>query len=199
MNEMIPSGDALQREKMLYRYSTALERGDFETVAAVLKQAEKDPALERMILDINMAYQEDLPLEHSRMSEETSIWDLLGDLWSRIIRRQGHKQPKRMGVNQKKKMPVRGINMRTILVSGLVLVLVILGIVMSGILYNHNPVLLLALSTPTPAGFHGYPIPAGAPTEARAPPVPPAGIAPRAAPAAPAAPAPTAAAAQPAS
>ena len=31
-----------QREYALYRYVKALERGDFEGVAAVLKQAERD-------------------------------------------------------------------------------------------------------------------------------------------------------------
>ncbi len=43
----------LFREKQLFRYTRALERGDFETVAAVLHEAESDPVLERMILEIN--------------------------------------------------------------------------------------------------------------------------------------------------
>ncbi|MCC6804298.1 MAG: LysM peptidoglycan-binding domain-containing protein, partial [Anaerolineae bacterium] len=42
-------------EQLLFRYSSALERGDFETVADVLRQAERDPALEQMILDMNDA------------------------------------------------------------------------------------------------------------------------------------------------
>ena len=33
------------RERLVYRYSNALERGDFETVAAVLEGAADDPAL----------------------------------------------------------------------------------------------------------------------------------------------------------
>ncbi|MCC6804382.1 MAG: hypothetical protein IT319_15980, partial [Anaerolineae bacterium] len=44
-----------QYEQLLFRYSSALERGDFETVADVLRQAERDPALEQMILDMNDA------------------------------------------------------------------------------------------------------------------------------------------------
>ncbi len=48
--------NSLLREKALYRYSGALERGDFETVATVLEQAEKDPELERMIMELNAAY-----------------------------------------------------------------------------------------------------------------------------------------------
>lgn len=45
-----------RHERLLFRYSSALERGDFETVADVLREAERDPALERMILDMNEAY-----------------------------------------------------------------------------------------------------------------------------------------------
>jgi hypothetical protein len=194
MNERIPSGDALQREKMLYRYSSALERGDFETVAAVLQQAEQDPYLERMVLDIDLAYQEDLQFVRPTSRVDKSSWAMLGDLWSRIVRRRGRDQPKRMGSNQEKVMPVRGIKMRTILVSGLVLVLVILGIIVSGDLYNHNPILMLALTTPTPAGIYGYQEQPAAPTEA-----PAATTAPAAAPEIVAAPAATVAPAAPGS
>lgn len=47
---------AREREKILYRYSRALERGDFDAIAEILKQAEEDAALERMILEWNDAY-----------------------------------------------------------------------------------------------------------------------------------------------
>ena len=43
------------REKALYRYHTALERGDFATVAAILRQAEQDATLARMLLELNAA------------------------------------------------------------------------------------------------------------------------------------------------
>jgi hypothetical protein len=43
----------LARERALYQYSSALERGDFETVAEMLHQAETDEALEQMILEVN--------------------------------------------------------------------------------------------------------------------------------------------------
>lgn len=49
----------LARERTLYCYSSALERGDFDTVASVLHAAEQDPALERMILEVNEVYQEE--------------------------------------------------------------------------------------------------------------------------------------------
>jgi hypothetical protein len=45
------------REKALYRYGSALERGDFEVVADMLREAEHDAELERMILDLNQALQ----------------------------------------------------------------------------------------------------------------------------------------------
>lgn len=50
----------IEREKALYRYSSALERGDFEAVAAVLQEAEQDPLLERQLLEMNQAYQAEL-------------------------------------------------------------------------------------------------------------------------------------------
>jgi hypothetical protein len=46
----------IERERALYRYHIALERGDFAAVAGVLKQAEEDLLLERMILEVNDAY-----------------------------------------------------------------------------------------------------------------------------------------------
>ncbi|MFN2154582.1 MAG: S1 RNA-binding domain-containing protein, partial [Anaerolineae bacterium] len=46
----------LEREKALYRYGSALERGDFDLVSRILQGAEQDPALERLILELNRAY-----------------------------------------------------------------------------------------------------------------------------------------------
>lgn len=43
----------LDREKAAFLYSSALERGDFETVALVLAEAQQDATLERMLLEIN--------------------------------------------------------------------------------------------------------------------------------------------------
>lgn len=43
-----------QREYALYRYVKALERGDFETVMAILEQAEHDSILSQMITDISV-------------------------------------------------------------------------------------------------------------------------------------------------
>jgi hypothetical protein len=43
----------LEREKKAFLYSSALERGDFETIALMLEEAQRDETLERMILEIN--------------------------------------------------------------------------------------------------------------------------------------------------
>lgn len=45
-----------RHEMLLFRYSSALERGDFDAVATVLREAERDPALEAMIVEMNEAY-----------------------------------------------------------------------------------------------------------------------------------------------
>lgn len=50
MNQHQPHAEKQRaRERALYLYGNALERGDFATVEAVLRQAETDPMLERML------------------------------------------------------------------------------------------------------------------------------------------------------
>jgi hypothetical protein len=57
----------LEREKAVFLYSAALERGDFETVAVMLEEAQHDAALEQMILEVNEVF----GTEHDRsLSEE---------------------------------------------------------------------------------------------------------------------------------
>jgi len=46
-----------QHVHLLHRYMNALERGDAETIAVMLGEAEQDQALERMILEVNEVYQ----------------------------------------------------------------------------------------------------------------------------------------------
>lgn len=41
------------RERLLLRYTVALERGDLDSVAAILQAAQQDAVLEQMILEIN--------------------------------------------------------------------------------------------------------------------------------------------------
>ena len=57
----------LAREKALYRYSSALDRGDFEVLSAVLKQAEQDTALERMLLEVNEVYRAEVAGQPTRV------------------------------------------------------------------------------------------------------------------------------------
>lgn len=46
------------RERALYRYSAALERGDLDAVDAVLREAEGDAPLESAIIELNALYAE---------------------------------------------------------------------------------------------------------------------------------------------
>ena len=62
-----------RHEQLLFRYSSALERGDFEAVAEVLHDAERDPTLEQMILDLNAAYSAEPSLNHKNPKEVPMI------------------------------------------------------------------------------------------------------------------------------
>jgi WD40 repeat protein len=57
MNKLSPQR---ARERALFRYRNALERGDFETIMAVLKMAERDSILTQMIEE--MAELDDIPM-----------------------------------------------------------------------------------------------------------------------------------------
>jgi DNA-binding phage protein len=51
--------DFIFREKLIYRYVTALDQGDIGEVAAVLEAALDDSELNQAIVEINMAYHEE--------------------------------------------------------------------------------------------------------------------------------------------
>jgi hypothetical protein len=61
----------LAREKALYRYGSALERGDFEVVYSILKKAERSPVLEHMILEINEVYRTEMEGQQAPVTEHT--------------------------------------------------------------------------------------------------------------------------------
>jgi hypothetical protein len=61
----------LEREKLLLRYTTALDAGDFDTVALVLQMAEQDAELERMILEINDVMASELEEATDAQEDET--------------------------------------------------------------------------------------------------------------------------------
>ena len=48
-----PRSPQREREYALYRYRNALEHGDFDTLSIILKQAERDPALNEMIEEMD--------------------------------------------------------------------------------------------------------------------------------------------------
>ncbi|MBA2680197.1 MAG: hypothetical protein H0U76_17595 [Ktedonobacteraceae bacterium] len=55
-----------KRTTALYRYTRAMDCQDAETISKVLSQAEHDPVLERMLLEVNEGYQiEDRTVAHS--------------------------------------------------------------------------------------------------------------------------------------
>jgi hypothetical protein len=55
-----------QRTRALYRYMHAMERGDANTISAMLYEAERDQVLERMIMETNEVYQiEDRTVAHA--------------------------------------------------------------------------------------------------------------------------------------
>jgi hypothetical protein len=51
--------DNILREKLIYRYVQAVDQGDLEEIAAVLEAALDDPELDRIITEIDLAYQEE--------------------------------------------------------------------------------------------------------------------------------------------
>ena len=58
-----------EREKAIYRYVTALDNGDMDGVAEVLDLALCDPELERIIEEIDLAYQEEEEITPTRLKE----------------------------------------------------------------------------------------------------------------------------------
>lgn len=65
----------LMREKRLFSYSTALERGDFATLAAILREAEYDPLLASMIAEINTVYEMELPRLTPTVNHSTNHYE----------------------------------------------------------------------------------------------------------------------------
>lgn len=55
-NQQPTREEYLRREKALYRYANALERGDANTLAAILHDAEYDALLDRLLLEVHEAY-----------------------------------------------------------------------------------------------------------------------------------------------
>lgn len=71
----------LDREKVLFLYSSALERGDFETVALMLEEAQEDTQLLQMILEMNEAlgreHDEELAAEVALAEDSARVEQIL--------------------------------------------------------------------------------------------------------------------------
>jgi hypothetical protein len=59
------SGRQLARERALYQYANALERGDFATIEIILDEATRDAELEQMIFELHEAYQDEHESVHA--------------------------------------------------------------------------------------------------------------------------------------
>lgn len=57
--KQIDNGRQLARERALYQYANALERGDFATIQTILDEATRDADLEQMIFELHDAYQDE--------------------------------------------------------------------------------------------------------------------------------------------
>lgn len=69
------------REKLLFRYSSAVQRGDFAVVAVILAEAERDPVLARQIAEIDAVYAaEPIPTfisvngHHQKREKQVSVY-----------------------------------------------------------------------------------------------------------------------------
>jgi hypothetical protein len=67
----MPDPQQLDLERLLFRYSMALERGDFETVASILELATDNPRLNRMIQELDAAYTTDIEIDTQIVGETT--------------------------------------------------------------------------------------------------------------------------------
>ena len=81
------------RERAAFRYIGALERGDFDAIAALLRSAERDPALARMLAEIDQAYSAELdrPPTDLLLRKEIEM--------TALTTRMGHALPKRTALS----------------------------------------------------------------------------------------------------
>lgn len=67
MNQQLFS---LRREQAIHRYVRAVDAGDLEEISAVLRQAETDAELDRLIIEINQSFAEDMGLSSEAQDAE---------------------------------------------------------------------------------------------------------------------------------
>lgn len=64
----------IHRERRVFLYAGAITRGDFDLVGAILEEAEEDPVLERMVLDLNGWLEADTFADEVPQSEEEDLF-----------------------------------------------------------------------------------------------------------------------------
>src|SRR5579862_861549 len=70
--------DAQTHILTLEHYIRAMEAGDIDALSAILSQAEQDPILERLLLEMNQVYlQEDQPTQSQSADEIVRMQDFL--------------------------------------------------------------------------------------------------------------------------
>ena len=79
----------LAYEKILYRYSTALQSGDLDTIIAILHEAESDPHLEQMLFE---THKEGYEQEESLMNQDHTAHLLVPFLGSAVSTRRSPRQ-----------------------------------------------------------------------------------------------------------
>jgi len=65
-HHQIVKKETILRERLIYRYVQAMDRGDVDGIAAVLKAALGDPELARIITEIDLAFIEEALFYGSR-------------------------------------------------------------------------------------------------------------------------------------
>lgn len=88
--------------QVLYRYTSALERGDIEIVAAILRDAEQDQHLEQLVLNANMLYQRKNSIAVSRNEVEQGQAMLLNTFTSY----ESEESQEGTGIYSSEKLPV---------------------------------------------------------------------------------------------
>ena len=124
----------LAREKALYRYGSALERGDFGVVSSILKKAEHSPVLEHMILEINEVYRAEMEGQPVHAAQAVHTLENTHRRWSsaRLLRwTRNHRKGERKMKQERPSRAKRQASGGSVWVNRLVAGGVILGIALT--------------------------------------------------------------------
>jgi hypothetical protein len=155
----------LEREKLLFRYSSALERGDFEALQTILRQAENDPVLEQMIWDVNEVYRTELPVTALRPTLS------MNSLNHRNTRKDEHMTTYNIPINRLPHQAQTRNKWSAITLAAAVFATFIIGAALLSLQKPNNPqpnnaALQLVSATPTPIVITRTPEPSPTPSPA---------------------------------